>query len=675
MLRSLFSGISGLSNHQLMLDVVGNNIANVNTIGFKSSRVTFREMITQTLRGASRPIAGSLGGTNPAQVGLGATVQAIDPSFVQGSLQTTGKITDLAIEGDGFFIIDNAGTRTYTRAGVFSFDGLGQLVSSGTGGIVQGIMADDNGIIDLGQSLEAIRIRSDLIAPPEATEEITLSGNLDADSDAQGSILRSLSFLAVAQGGDLLTHIYSGSNGQDLQVHEAETISVQGSIGGTPLSGSFNVANNSTVTDLLAWLNSLDPNATFSLNASTGTIDVTAGAFDITDLKLVIGGNTYFNQAFAFDPNVLAGTTGSTVEELRGPAVAGDLLNDLYNSQGSGLNISLGTLIEISGDLGGAGITPYTFAFDPATTTLQDLLDNLSNAFGVTNTSGVQIDDRGRIIVNGDPGLASAISDISVTMPGLVDMTFPTSFGWSPLQFARDPKSWRTTATVFDSLGRDFRIGFTFTKRTGTNLWDWVVDAPGTMTVLQGGSGTVGFGDDGRLQSFNFTDQSGVLTIDPGNGAEIMQISLDPGVFGGLTGLLQFNGQFTASAKDFDGHGAGTLQGITINKNGVIIGQFSNGINRSLAQVALAEFNNPAGLLRVGQNMYSMSSNAGPESVTFVGVNASGTIAPGELEMSNVDLATEFTQMIVAQRGFQANARIISVGDEMLSELVTLKAR
>jgi flagellar hook protein FlgE len=674
MLRSLFAGISGLSNHQLMLDVVGNNIANVNTIGFKSSRVTFREMITQTLRGASRPISGSFGGTNPSQVGLGATIQSIDPSFSQGSLQTTGKITDLAIEGDSFFILETGDNRMYTRAGSFEFDGLGQLVSAGTGGLLQGVMADTDGNVDLGQPIETIRVSSDLVTPAQATETIQISGNLDADSDSQGSVLMSASFLAAAQDSDLLTHLYRGSNGYSLQVPQLETISVDGQVGATSLTGSFTVQSSSTVNDLLAWLNSLDPNATFTLDGS-GAIRATAGAANISNLKLVIGGNTEFNQALSFDANILAGTSGTTIDELRGPAVTGDLLENLYDASGKPIDLATATAIQINGDLGGIGISPHSFTLNPATTTVQDLMDNMEAAFQITNTEGVQLDDRGRVIIYGDNGESASISDIDIDVPGLSDVTFSSAFDWNTIQSARDPQSWRTTATVFDSLGREMNVGFTFTKRSDSNLWDWTADVPGTNRVLQGGSGTVSFGDDGRLQSFNFTDRSGSLVIDPGNGAEILQIALDPGEFGSLDGLLQFKGDFTAVAKDFDGHGAGKLQGITINKNGEVMGQFSNGTVQILAQIALAEFNNNSGLLRQGSNMFAMSSNSGPEYITYVGVNAAASIAPGALEMSNVDLGAEFTQMIVAQRGFQANARIISVGDEILSELVTLKGR
>lgn len=674
MLRSLFAGISGLANHQMMLDVVGNNISNINTIGYKSQRITFREMLTQTLRGASRPVVGGTGGTNPQQIGLGATLESIDSNFTQGSLQTTGKMTDMAIEGDGFFVLSDGESYYYSRAGSFIFDALGQLVSPGTGAVVQGILADDEGTIDLGNPLENIQIENNMVAPARATDSISISGNLDADSDALGSIVRSHSFLTVAEGNDLLTHLFAGSNGQELQVRESDIVSIEGNVGGNAVSGSYTVQASSTLSDLISWLNTIDPNATFSLNATTGEIEVTAGA-DITDLKLVIGGNTYFNRAFAFDPYIASGNTGGTVEELRGPAQAGDLLADLYDSDGTKIVLPATGLIQIEGDLGRVGITPYTLNLNSSTTTVQDLLDGLKQAFRITNQRSVQIDDQGRIVLNGDPGKDYEISGIHLSIPNQPDETFANSFTFDTLQYARDPKEWRTTATIYDSLGRSFQVGITFTKRTGTNLWDWTVDVPGTMTILQGGSGTVGFDEDGRLKDFSFTDQSGRLVIDPGSDADLLEIELDPGELGGLTGLLQFSGAFTVNAKDMEGHGVGTLESISIDRNGVITGHFSNGINKPIAQIALAEFNNPAGLLRAGNNLFKSSANTGPVTIAFAGINASGTISPGQLEMSNVDLAREFTEMIIAQRGFQANARIISVGDEMLSELVTLKAR
>ncbi len=671
MLRSLFSGISGLSNHLTMLDVVGSNIANINTVGYKSSRVTFREMLTQTIRGATRPVSGVTGGTNPVQIGLGTVVQSIDPTFSQGNLQNTGKITDLAIEGDGFFILGDGASRFYTRAGSFTFDGLGQLVSTGTGYTVMGVMAEDDGSIDYGRPIEALRLGNDLVTPAQATESLVLAGNIDADADALGTITHSHSFLDAAAGADILSGL-SNSTGTNLGISAGDDVTIQVEVGGTTLSGTYTTTATSTMSDLVAFMNTVTPaNATFSMTAN-GAIQVNAsGGQAIDRISVNIPGGTTFSNAM-FPSGTIPPGGSALSDELRTPATAADLLDNLYSSSGGKLAFVPGDDIRIDGTVGGVNVV-QNLTYNAGATTLGDLANAVQTAFGITNATGVLVDGTGQIEINGDPGLDSEITEISVSMVGAPNTPFTTNLAFSESQEARDAITWRTTATLFDSLGRDFRVAVSYTKRSGTNLWDWTVTPPSGVTVLQGGSGTVGFSANGRLSSFDFTDGSNGILMDPGNGSEIMQVALDPGEFGGLEGLLQYRGPSTATAKDFDGHGAGSLQGITINNDGILIGQFTNGINRSLAQVAMAEFNNSSGLKRLGNNVYGTSSNTGPESITYVGANASGSIVPGSLEMSNVDLSTEFTQMIIAQRGFQANARVISTGDEMLSELVTLK--
>jgi flagellar hook protein FlgE len=671
MLRSLFSGISGLSNHMTMLDVVGSNIANINTVGYKSSRVTFREMLTQTIRGATRPVSGVTGGTNPVQIGLGTVIQSIDPTFSQGNLQNTGKITDLAIEGDGFFILGDGASRYYTRAGSFTFDGLGQLVSTGTGYTVMGVMAEDDGSIDYGRPIEALRLGNDLVTPAQATTSLVLAGNIDADANALGTITHSHSFLIAAGGANVLSGL-TDSTGTNLGVTAGDDVTVQVDVGGTTYSGTYTTTATSTTADLVAFMNTVTPaNASFSITAN-GAIQVTAsGGQAIDRISASIPGGTSFDNAM-FPSGTIPPAGSALSDELRAPATASDLLDNLYNATGTKLAFVPGDDFRVDGTVGGVNVM-QTLTYNAGVTTLGDLANTIQTVFGVTNATGVLIDNTGQIEVNGDPGLNSEITEISVSTVGAPNTPFTTNLAFSEVQEARDAITWRTTATLFDSLGRDFRVAVSYTKRTGTNLWDWTVTPPSGVTVIQGGSGTVGFSANGRLSSFDFTDGSNGILMDPGNGSEIMQVALDPGEFGGLEGLLQYRGPSTATAKDFDGHGAGTLQGITINNDGVLIGQFTNGINRSLAQVAMAEFNNSSGLKRLGNNVYGTSSNTGPESITYVGANASGSIVPGSLEMSNVDLSTEFTQMIIAQRGFQANARVITTGDEMLSELVTLK--
>jgi flagellar hook protein FlgE len=179
-LRSLFAGVSALRNHQTMMDVIGNNIANVNTIGFKTGRTTFKETYAQTIRAASRP--GETGGINPLQVGLGVSISSIDSNFTQGNIESTGQNTDLAIQGDGFFVVKKDGQIFYTRDGRFERDASGKLVNPGTGAIMQGKMADSSGIIPVGTSMQDILIRPDLKSPAMATTTVQYSGNLDSSA-------------------------------------------------------------------------------------------------------------------------------------------------------------------------------------------------------------------------------------------------------------------------------------------------------------------------------------------------------------------------------------------------------------------------------------------------------------------------------------------------------------
>jgi len=181
MIRSLYSAISGLRNHQVRLDVIGNNIANVNTTGFKSGRVTFEESMAQLLKGSSRP-PGFQGGTNPIQVGLGMSVGSIDTITTQGNLESTGQITDLAIEGTSYFVVSNGTGNFYTRNGAFQFDSTGRMVLPTNGFVLQGKMAAEDGTFPVGTTVGDITIPFSSQAPAKESSFVTYQGNLDSDS-------------------------------------------------------------------------------------------------------------------------------------------------------------------------------------------------------------------------------------------------------------------------------------------------------------------------------------------------------------------------------------------------------------------------------------------------------------------------------------------------------------
>jgi len=415
MMRSLFAAVSGLKTHQQRMDVIGNNIANVNTVGFKRSRVTFQDMLNQTIRGASRPVPGGRGGTNPMQIGPGVSLGSIDLIMGGSSLQDTGKNTDLGIDGDGFFILSDGSRTYYTRVGTFDFDEEGNLVSLLNGMRVQGWMPDNP------DTLTDIRINVNESESAKATTQMVLGGNLDSR-------------------------------------------------------------------------------------------------------------------------------------------------------------------------------VPRYDASDPTTTNSRVLLRH----------------------------------------------------------------------TVYDSKGQEYIVTIQLTK-TGDNQWTWEltnIEGPAglNMSFDANQSGVINFNPDGTYSAVDHN----TIEFSP-TGSYPVNITLD------FSKMTQYGSAHDAAVESQDGYKSGVLESFTIDQNGNIVGVFSNGITRNLGQIALARFVNPAGLLKEGNSLYSITSNSGSPLISTANSGGFGSIKPGSLEMSNVDLSTEFTEMIITQRGFQANSRVITTSDEMLQELVNLK--
>jgi len=224
--------------------------------------------------------------------------------------------------------------------------------------------------------------------------------------------------------------------------------------------------------------------------------------------------------------------------------------------------------------------------------------------------------------------------------------------------------------TVYDSAGAPHGLQLTFTN-TGPGQWSWTASSA-TAAVSPAGSGTVSFNANGSLASFTYPGGGSTITLTPAGG-QAFDIAINPGTVNGFNGLAGFANPSNAVVNSQDGYASGTLQDISVDSRGVITGFFSNGVSRNLAQVALARFNNPTGLTRSGENIYEASPNSGLAVVGFAGAADGSSITGGALEGSNVDISQEFTNMIIAQRGFQANARVITTADEMLNELVNIR--
>jgi flagellar hook protein FlgE len=539
-LRSLFAGVSGLKNHQIMMDVIGNNISNINTVGFKAGRATFSEMFAQTLRGATSPTS-TMGGTNPVQVGLGMNLNTMDTLFSQGNIESTGETTDLAIQGSGFFAVNKNGETFYTRMGTFQFDAEGRLVHPGTGAILQGRLADSFGNIPPGTNLEDLKISLDQKSAAKATTNVKFSGNLDASSSIEN----------IALNGNLDP--------------------------AAPVGTQVNITT--TVTDSFGQNHDVVVRLT---NAGSGTWDISTVS--------------------AVGATVSGGTATATFDPITGRLTSF------------------------------TGMTPITLTSTltpPAPAMTIDLRGlNLTQSAGTTSVIGT----------------------------------------FNP---AADPVN--ASVTLYDSLGNRHTVTLTFTKTPTSNQWAWSATIPAPAQLTSGASGTITFNSDGTLASFNYTGGATALGIDPGNGAAAMNVTINAGTPGVFSGITQNQGASNITPREQDGYGIGTLGSVSIDQTGNIVGAFSNGTVLTLGRVMLAEFNNPGGLSRMGENMYQVSGNSGTAATIAPGESSQSTIVSGALEQSNVDLADEFTKMIMAQRGFQSNARVITTSDEFLQEVVNLK--
>ncbi len=552
MMRSLFSGVAGLKNHQTRMDVIGNNIANVNTAGFKASRVNFQDILSQNMQGASAA-QGNRGGTNPKQIGLGMGVASIDTIFTDGSYQTTGKQTDLSIQGQGFFIVQDGPNQYYTRAGNFDFDVQGNYLVPGTGLKVVGWMADANGVINASGATTNIKVPVGSTMPAKATTMYDFINNLSADAEI-GKIATSSVDVYDSLGN----------------AHSVSTTFVK-------------VANNK-------WLS--------TSKVTDGTITggpVAGGA--INEIEFDNEGKYVSTKTVAA---ATLPTAGININNLQ--------LNNDLNSKSTAYH----TVLDSNG-------VAHTFKMT-FTNTQQDSAAPTDGKWDYT------------------------ITDLSDSTASAAKGTVTWPHGTGPYTFSAP-----APAISYKEGG---------ITRTVTMTFGGAQVAPGAGTFVGSSAATYTAGG-----------TAGSLAITPTGGANAMAINMN------YNSLTQYGGESTLRATNGDGYAAGTLDlaKLTIDQSGVIVGGFTNGRTQNLGQVALAVFNNPGGLSKVGDSLYAKSNNSGDAQIGTGGSGGRGTFTAGTLEMSNVDLAQQFSDMIITQRGFQANSKIITTTDEMLEQLANLK--
>ncbi len=584
MMRSLFSGVAGLKTHQVKMDVIGNNIANVNTVGYKSQSIVFTELMYQTTQRASGP-NGDTGkaGMNAKQIGLGVMSGAINMAVTQeGSTQNTGNAFDVRITGESFFVVSNGSGYRFTRDGSFYVDSAGNLAMSSTGYNVMGWLPDPitgDIVQDTVQRLQILSAEN-LTSNPQATEKGRITGIIDRnDSNVLSATGKAMNFSFY----DNLGYTYNA----------------RFKLKATDEKGIYIL----TLDDVLSGKESI---------------------LDEFDASIFVGNNTEGSAVNAAKKNSYSTVDGYTLDPATGYITVADPNGGTDTTELRPANIFNTDGTVIAGQEENAN--QYAAAFG-----LSDYKDLLALTVDVnTGTAAAPIIEPTRIL------------SILLKNPP----TYMNEAG--------------DTVNLFDggTLNVD---GFTTDAGTSVKL---TYDAEkGTFVGLNGST---------NIKEFNFF----LTPKDATAKNPFKQIAID------MSASLNLNNEktstVTATYGDKDGNGAGcaigTMTGVSIQNDGKIYGAYDNGQTKLLGQIAVANFANAAGLEKTGDNLYQATLNSGEFDGIGVDVSADGgSIRSGVLEMSNVDLSTEFTELITTQRGFQANSRIITVSDTLLEELVNLK--
>lgn len=549
---ALSTGVTGLHAHQKMLDVAGNNLANINTTAFKAGTVNFSELLSETIRKASQPTS-SIGGTNPQQIGSGVGIAGVSRNMSQGNIINTGNPLDLAVEGEGYFVLSDGQQKVYTRAGALAVDADSHLVDPATGYRVQriGTEGETDGFQIPGNS--NVRIPYDMGMPAKATSELMVSGNLSADAE--------------------------------FDVTQAQVIN----------SNIAYTYNNGSIATETTEIDQLDQ---FSGTLTSGTITISG----------------YDKDGTAFD---------------------------------SGL----------------------TFALD-GTTTLGDLIDHL-NANVLDGSTASMVDGQIRIT---DDISGYSKTDMILSYAGDGSLTMP---GYFEISTVGGKETRNINITIYDSQGGKHVLSGAFVRTNTNNTWDMVLTSmTGEVSEITMENrrieGITFNADNGSFNGITGSDSAQFVITFPHNPSIPQTVQLDLGTAGKLDGLTQFAGNSTAVARDQDGYAAGSLSTVSMNNEGLVIGAFSNGIKKNIASIQLALFQNAAGLEGIGNGYYVSSANSGEAISTQAMSGGAGSIHGGALEKSNADVAIEFASMIKAQNGYQANARTITVANDILRELTNL---
>lgn len=570
MMRSLYSGVAGLKTHQTRMDVIGNNIANVNTTAYKSSSMTFSELMSQTTQKASGANATTgVGGTNAKQIGLGVKAGAINTAITtQGSAQSTGNPFDIMITGDNFFVVSNGSENFFTRDGSFYVDGAGNLAMTSTGYNVMGWGVDETTGNIKQDTVTALRIMSaaNMTYPPEATTQANISGILDEnDKDV------------------------TSANGKTVNLNFFDAR-------GYRYTAKFTFKQSSGTAS-----NEYSMELTKLLDSTGAEIDISKVKFGDNSTQTLQTPVTFAGDTYEWD--------GKQLKTKADNKVVADL-SAAFNADG--------TLIDTSND-------------EAAAKAQQETLDAIAAAYGYEGSTDeflklYQKDANGTEVT-----VETMLGNMAKTTTAQGDLVLTTD---KDKPMTMDGRFFEGVKVIFDTdTGK--------LKQVGSNVTDFKTNVD--FTPLGGNFSNITI----DLSECTNYDNKGTSTIG-------------------------------ATSGDLDGLGTGRrlgdMIGVSIQKDGMIYASYDNGMTKLLGQIATAAFANASGLEKEGDNLYSATLNSGEFDGIGVDITAGGGyMSTGHLEMSNVDLSSEFTEMITTQRGFQANSRIITVSDTLLEELTNLK--
>lgn len=652
---ALYTGLSGLRVHQTYIDVIGNNLANVSTPGFRGSRATFSDILSFTVRTGSGP-NGNFGGVNPLQIGHGALIGSIDADLNQGTFQDTGRSLDVALQGRGFFTLSNGAQNFYTRVGTFGIDANRNLVDLRSGMRVLNTSGND------------ITIPTSDTLPAVPTSQIRFQGNLPAT--VGGPLREIVQSSSVFKQGEAATKS-AGVPSTSPSFPQFDLSSFVGTSNKTLLV-AVNGGAQQTITFDAATFGAGPVSASTIANKFsqvTGlqvTADDLAGTIDFDTIRLGTGATLKFDDGAGSTGLLAALGLDATLDA--GSEVPATGATDLSMLTARNAAYASGDPITISGTNADGTAFSDTFVYGTNGTTLQDLVAFVNNTIdGAQARATIEADGSVRLTAEnaGEASLSLFIGDGA----GTNRVNWPN---FTLSQNGTGPDTAVTSIDVVDSQGRTHPVSLTFTRSASDpRVWDLnaSVDA-NEGTINQGSIGQIRFNDNG---SFNVIGGGSNTLSFSWNGISAQQsVTVDLGQSGQFDGVSLLGSSSTVAAVDQDGYGVGTLLNVGFNSDGELVGYYSNGQSNVIDQLRISMFSNEGGLVRSGDTLFTESPNSDDAITTTANSAGAGSVRSGQLENSNVDIAREFVNLIEAQRGFQANSRVITTTDEILAELMNI---